>query len=183
MSKIDPRHLARLLAIQVLYEADTSGHDATEIVQAYSNMSVPDDGARSASYMVMQSFYDQRVEWGEEDFLLLEDQQFLPSPDTYPMLLALVNGVHEKSPLLDVVISEYAPEYPLEQLAVIDRNVLRIALYELFFSEHVPEKVAINEAVRLAKLYGADTSSSFINGVLGVVVDNFDKIREELEIS
>lgn len=182
MSTIDPRHLARLLAIQVLYEADTSGHDATEIVQAYSNMSVPSDGARSASYMVMQSFYDSRVEWGEEDFLLLDDQEFLPSPETYPLLLSLVSGVTDKSPLLDEVIAEYAPEYPLEQLAVIDRNVLRIALYELFFSEHVPEKVAINEAVRLAKLYGSDASSSFINGVLGMVVDNFDKIKEELKI-
>lgn len=179
-STIDPRHLARLLALQVLYEADASQHSALDIVKNYANIALPSDDARASSYVVMQSFYVDRIEWDSDDNLVLDDQNLLPSPEVYPMLLHIVEGVTEHQSSLDEVIATYAPEYPLEQLAIVDRNILRIALHEIFFADHVPLKVAINEAVRLAKLYGADAASAFINGVLGVVADNIDDIRAQL---
>ncbi len=79
----------------------------------------------------------------------------------------LVKGVEEHRAQLDVVIGKYAPEWPVEQLAVVDRNILRMALYELFYAKDVPIKVAINEAVELAKTFGSDTAPRFVNGVLG----------------
>ncbi|MCA9335083.1 transcription antitermination factor NusB, partial [Candidatus Saccharibacteria bacterium] len=80
----------------------------------------------------------------------------------------LVHGVLEKQDDLDNQIRPLAPEWPLEQIARIDRNILRLGLYELLYrGDHVPPKVAINEAVELAKAFGSDNSSKFINGVLG----------------
>jgi transcription antitermination protein NusB len=181
-SPIDSRHLARLLALQVLYEADGSQHDPSTIVQAYANISLPSDDARAASYMALQSFYGDTVEWGEDDNMVLKDQDLLPPPDTYQLLVGLIQGVSEHLPVLDEIIRTYAPDYPLDQLAIIDRNVLRIALYEIFYGKTVPVKVIINEAVRLAKLYGAENASSFVNGVLGGVVDEREAIETEFNI-
>ncbi len=79
----------------------------------------------------------------------------------------LVEGVTAHRAQLDEIIRQHAPEWPVDQLAVIDRNILRIALYELQFTEDVPIKVAINEAVELAKTFGSDTAPRFVNGVLG----------------
>lgn len=80
---------------------------------------------------------------------------------------ALVEGVAANRVKLDEIISQHAPEWPVEQLAVIDRNILRIALYELQYTGDVPIKVAINEAIELAKTFGSDTAPRFVNGVLG----------------
>jgi transcription antitermination protein NusB len=79
----------------------------------------------------------------------------------------LVQGVLAHRTELDALISQFAPEWPVEQLAIIDRNVLRLALFELRSLEDVPVKVAINEAVELAKSYGSDSAPRFVNGVLG----------------
>jgi transcription antitermination protein NusB len=83
---------------------------------------------------------------------------------------ALVCGVGERREELDQFIGRYAPEWPVEQIAIIDRNILRIAIYEILFGEDTPTKVAINEAVELAKEYGSDSSGRFVNGVLGSLV-------------
>lgn len=80
---------------------------------------------------------------------------------------ALVTGVLENSRVLDRQIAQYAPEFPLDQMAVIDRAILRIALWEAGIGRITPLKVAINEAVELAKDYGSDSAPRFINGVLG----------------
>src|SRR5688572_15520650 len=120
-SHIDSRHLARLLALQVLYEADGSQHDPLTIVQAYANISLPSDDARAASYMALQSFYAESVEWGEDDNMILKDQTLLPPPDTYQLLVGLIRGVGENLTILDDIIRTYAPDYPLDQLAIIDR--------------------------------------------------------------
>lgn len=80
---------------------------------------------------------------------------------------ALVNGVLRHSAQLDDIIRQHAPEYPVDQLAIVDRNILRIALYELQHQTDVPIKVAVNEAVELAKVFGSDTAPRFVNGVLG----------------
>ena len=79
----------------------------------------------------------------------------------------LVQGVTDNLPRLDELIERYAPEWPVEQIAIIDRNVLRIAIYEIAFCDSTPLKVAINEAVELAKQFGSESSSRFVNGVLG----------------
>jgi N utilization substance protein B len=78
---------------------------------------------------------------------------------------------------MDRLIAEYAPEWPVDQLAIVDRNVLRIAIYELAMDSSTPVKVAINEAVELAKSYGSDNSARFVNGVLGSLVERLDTLR------
>ena len=75
-------------------------------------------------------------------------------------------------------IAEHAPEWPMDQVAVIDRNILRIALWEFAVSEVTPIKVAINEAIELAKVFGSDSSSRFVNGVLGSLVDHQEEIHQ-----
>lgn len=92
----------------------------------------------------------------------------------------LVQGVLEYLEGMDVLISRYAPEWPLDQMAVIDRNILRIAIYEFIASEETPVKVAINESVELAKTYGSDSAPRFINGVLGSLAEHIPDLRREL---
>jgi N utilization substance protein B len=84
----------------------------------------------------------------------------------------LVHGIAARQAELDDVIRPVAPEWPIEQIARMDRVILRIGVYELLFEKGVPPKVAINEAVELAKAFGGDNSSKFINGVLGTVLRN-----------
>jgi N utilization substance protein B len=81
----------------------------------------------------------------------------------------LVEGVLDNLSEIDPVISEIAPEWPLEQMSPIDKNILRIAVFEMTFDPAIPTKVAINEAVELAKLFGSDSSRRFVNGALGTL--------------
>lgn len=92
----------------------------------------------------------------------------------------LIQGVIEYQSTMDTLIARFAPEWPLDQMAVIDRNILRIAIYEFLVSEETPIKVAINEAVELAKIYGADSAPRFINGVLGTLAEQVESLREEM---
>ncbi len=89
----------------------------------------------------------------------------------------LVQGVIDNLARLDVLVERYAPEWPVDQIAIIDRNILRIAIYEVLLSDSTPLKVAINEAVELAKQFGSESSSRFVNGVLGSLV-----AKEEIPI-
>lgn len=84
----------------------------------------------------------------------------------------LVEGVLENLPQIDPIIREIAPEWPLDQMSPIDRNVLRIAIFEMTLDPDIPIKVAINEAVELAKLFGSDSSRRFINGALGTLASS-----------
>ena len=93
----------------------------------------------------------------------------------------IVLGVWPMTQQLDIFISEHAPEWPLNQVAVIDRNILRIALWEFAISGNTPIKVAINEAVELAKTYGSDNSPRFVNGVLGSLAARQNEIRQTFE--
>ena len=92
----------------------------------------------------------------------------------------IVYGVTPIIEKLDSVITEHAPEWPLDQVAIIDRNILRIALWEFAVEKCTPIKVAINEAIELAKIYGSDSSSRFVNGVLGSLVDHSGEIQNKL---
>lgn len=91
----------------------------------------------------------------------------------------LVEGVLELAPRLDEYISTCAPEWPVDQIAVLDRNILRMALWEIAVSEETPLKVAINEAVELAKRFGSDSSARFINGVLGTLAKRSSELRQQ----
>lgn len=93
----------------------------------------------------------------------------------------LVKGVMENKKALDQIIVKTAPEWPLEQINILDRNILRIGLYELIYGnkEEVPPKVAINESIELAKNFGGESSRKFINGVLGTVYKEIDPSAAE----
>jgi len=81
----------------------------------------------------------------------------------------LVGGVIQNKEQIDQHIRKFAPAWPLEQISIVDRNILRLAIFEILLDNNVPVKVAINEAVELAKKFGSDSSSRFVNGVLGSV--------------
>jgi N utilization substance protein B len=98
----------------------------------------------------------------------LEDAALPPEGEAF--LRQLVSGVIGQRDRLDALIQQYAPAWPVSQIAVVDRNVLRLALLELNTLRDTPPKVAINEAVDLAKIFGSDSSSRFVNGVLGAAM-------------
>ena len=99
----------------------------------------------------------------------LADEQ--PSPAGEEFARALVAGVLEHRATLDEMIQRHAPEWPVDQMAVVDRNVLRIAIYEFHIAHLTPLKVAINEAIELAKTFGSDSAPRFVNGVLGALAE------------
>ena len=89
--------------------------------------------------------------------------------------LELLEGVVQERRGMDELIQKYAPAWPVRQLPVVERNILRMALFEIEHQPEVPRKVAINEAVELAKTFGSDSSARFVNGVLGSVMDAMDQ--------
>ena len=137
------RRRARTLALQTLYEVDTVGHPATQVLARHI------DGNQSLS---------------ENSTTFMKD---------------LVQGVLKLAPRLDEYIAFCAPEWPVDQIAVLDRNILRMALWEIAVSEETPLKVAINEAVELAKRFGSDSSPRFVNGVLGTLAKRSSEIRQQ----
>ncbi len=98
-------------------------------------------------------------------------KEFSPGLEDGGFIWQLVRGAIEHLPQIDKIIVKSAPEWPIEQITIVDRNILRLGLYEVLFGnyEEVPPKVAINEAIELAKTFGGESSGKFINGVLGTV--------------
>jgi N utilization substance protein B len=96
---------------------------------------------------------------------------------------SLVNGVLQNKKGIDDVIQKFAPAFPINQIATIDRNILRLAIFEILFDNRVPVKAAINEAVELAKSFGSDGSKKFVNGVLGSVVNACVKEGKRQELT
>ncbi len=132
-----PRRQARALALQALFEIDSSNHDPEAVLgQRLAERSLPATG---------------------ETFVR-----------------GLVRGVLEHWSDLNRTIESIAPDWPLQQMAIVDRNILRIAIYELSVDQETPVKVVINEAVELAKMFGTESSRRFVNGVLGTLVSNLD---------
>jgi N utilization substance protein B len=143
--------------------------------------------------IVMQSLY----EWdffgkkeGALDAILEKNiKEYGPGLEDTAFLRKLVDGVLKHMPKIDKIIEKAAPEWPIDQITIVDRNVLRIGLYELIYSDkkEVPPKVAINEAIELAKTFGGESSGKFINGVLGTVykemgIEEEPKAEKEKEI-
>lgn len=127
-----------------------------------------------ARSVVLQSlyewdFYKRKIELSK----IVERNlaEFAPGIDEPEFVWKLVKGVIEHLEELNKIITKAAPDWPLEQIAIVDRNALRIGLYELLYADpnEVPPKVAINEAIEIAKNYGGPNSGKFINGVLGTI--------------
>ncbi len=133
--------LARHLALQALYEIDSTGHQPGAVIQQ-----------------------------------LLSAYQEPPSGPTVHHMQQIVSGVYRNRENIDAAIQPFAPEFPVKHLAVVDRNILRIAIYEFALARVVPMGVAIDEAVSLAKAFGADSSPRFVNGVLGNLMEDADVI-------
>ncbi|HEY4520188.1 MAG TPA: transcription antitermination factor NusB [Candidatus Paceibacterota bacterium] len=125
--------------------------------------------------VAMQSLYEWDFKGKEKDLLpeIIErnTKEFAEGLEDPSFIVQLVQGVIEHLTELDQIIEKAAPQWPLDQIAIVDRNVLRLGLCELLFGnrEEVPPKVAINEAIELAKSFGGDSSGKFVNGVLGTV--------------
>ena len=121
--------------------------------------------------MALQSLYaaDVRGSLADSSLEWLADEDQLPER-VISLAQKLIEGVVARGPALDQIIQQFAPAWPVAQLAPVDRNILRIALLELLHSPDTPDKTAINEAVELAKVFGSDNSSKFVNGVLGSVM-------------
>jgi transcription antitermination protein NusB len=110
-----------------------------------------------------------------EEVLSRNITRYADMVDDVDFIRDLVHGVLKRAPELDAILQPVAPEWPIDQIARMDRIVLRIGLYELLHQKDIPPKVVINEAVELAKSFGGENSSKFINGVLGTV------LREQVE--
>ncbi len=142
------RHLGRIISLQSLYE--------------YEFRSKAGDASADIDLIVAKNIIPYEKALGDTEFVY-----------------RLTRGVLEKIPELDKDLTPLAPEWPISSISAIDRNILRMGLFELkFWAEEVPPKVVINEAVELAKAFGADNSSKFINGVLGTA---FKQLHPEPE--
>lgn len=95
--------------------------------------------------------------------------------ETAEFATSLVQGALANCEEIDKIITTFAPNWPLNQMATVDRNILRMAIFEITFSESAPPKVAINEAVELAKVFGSESSPKFVNGVLGSVMETVNQ--------
>ncbi|MFH0804546.1 MAG: transcription antitermination factor NusB [Candidatus Zambryskibacteria bacterium] len=123
---------------------------------------------------VLQTLYEwdfSGQKLSPDEILRRDASEFAPGAQDEHFMKNLLNGVISKQKDLDEVITSAAPEWPIDKISVMDRNILRLGLYELLFADRsqVPPKVAINEAIELAKKFGGETSGKFINGVLGAV--------------
>lgn len=146
-----PRHQSRMLALMALYEIDLTGHDVEEVI----DRTLEDQG-----------------EPGEEDEVSAppdQDRLLEQASEVRSRVGRLVQGALSQQAEIDLLISAAAPAFPLRQFSGVDRNVLRLATYELLAAPDVPVSVVINEAVELAKRFGGENSGRFVNGTLGTI--------------
>ena len=104
-----------------------------------------------------------------DDLAKYNIEQLAPGLDDTTFVYQLIHGVRDNFEQINKTIVDTAPEWPLEQITVIDRNILRLGIFELLYAKEVPPKVAINEAVELGKTFGGESSGKFVNGVLGTL--------------
>lgn len=138
----NPRRKARIIALQALYEGDSSGHKPERVI---------------ARLLAEKPLHEEIAAFAH----------------------SLVTGVMQHKSSIDDIIKKLAPTFPINQIATIDRNLLRLAIFEVLFDNRVPVKVAINEAVELAKMFGSSSSQKFVNGVLGTVVTRYLSKKED----
>jgi N utilization substance protein B len=125
-----------------------------------------------ARAIAMQSLYEWDFYGGARDVVEIAERNVAEQPESFDekdFALSIVNGVIAHRDEIDTAITTFAPDWPLPKITTVDRNVLRIGTYELLFNFDIPSKVAINEAIELAKTFGGESSGKFVNGVLGAV--------------
>ncbi len=132
----------------------------------------------------MQSLYEWDFSGKKTDLEKIMERnvkEFGPGLEDQSFVWQLVTGVLKHLLTLDKIIEKAAPEWPINQITIVDRNVLRLGLFELLYEkkEEVPPKVAINEAIELAKSFGGESSGKFINGVLGTIFKEIEKKETE----
>lgn len=138
---------------------------------------------RRARFIVFQSLFELdfqsfKIKKLEPVNIFEKNTEEMEDKDQVEFVKNLFFGVLEKKDIIDSMIEKAAPEWPISQINMVDRNVLRLGIYELIFSDPnaVPPKVAINEAIEIAKSFGSDSSGRFINGVLGTVFREMSNI-------
>jgi transcription antitermination protein NusB len=139
-----------------------------------------------ARSIVLQSLYEidcnkEKKEINIDEALKRNAEEFGPGVNEEAFINDLAHGVLKHQTQIDEIIVKSAPEWPLAQITIVDRNVLRIGIYELLFGDkqQVPPKVAINEAIELAKGYGGESSGRFVNGVLGTIFREMEKTNDK----
>ena len=156
------RHLSRSIAMQSLYEWDFWHSPAG---------AKSESGDRHSSLQDHPAVPQEGVEPTLKEIVERNIKEFGPGLESTDFIWQLINGALEHIEKINEIIEKCAPEWPLEQITIVDRNVLRIGIYELLWGnrDEVPPKVAINEAIELAKNFGGESSGRFINGVLGTI--------------
>jgi N utilization substance protein B len=125
-----------------------------------------------ARAIAMQSLYEWDFHHGEKDadeIVARNLEEMAPELDEKDFAKNIVANVLLQRDEIDATISKFAPDWPLDKITTVDRNILRIGTYELVWNDEIPSKVAINEAIELAKTFGGESSGKFVNGVLGAV--------------
>jgi len=117
-----------------------------------------------------------------DEIIAFNREEFAPDFDDGGFIEELIKGVNKNRSDIDSLLTRFAPDWPLDSMTIIDRNVLRLGTYELRWSETVPSKVAINEAIELAKGFGGEASGRFVNGVLGAIYKDMITSGKEKEI-
>jgi len=148
------RRLARELAVQCLYQIEMN------------QVSIQD----SLEMVIQEAKEDNEAE------VLLEDEHALREYTEN-----LIAGVKARASAIDDVLSGYLKGWRMERLSRVDRQIMRIAVYEMIYREDVPPKAAINEAIELAKHFGVEESGKFVNGVLGQLIKDLDQVRERIK--
>jgi N utilization substance protein B len=126
-----------------------------------------------ARTIAMQSLYQWdflgQPQTGLPEIIAFNRREFAPDFDDGGFVQELLDGVIARREEIDAIITQFAPNWPIESITLVDRNILRMGVHELKFSPSVPSKVAINEAIELAKSFGGESSGKFVNGVLGAI--------------
>ena len=133
--------------------------------------------------IAMQSLFEWDFNGGKDDLdqiLNSHISEFAKEVDDSAFIFELARGVKENLQAIDVIVIKHAPEWPIDQIPPVDRNVLRLGVFELMFLKQVPPKVAINEAVELAKTFGGESSGKFVNGVMGTL---YKELEPEAELA
>lgn len=126
-------------------------------------------------------FNGRKKDGSLEELIKNNFENFAPGFDDHGFVAETVKGVIDNSEKIDGLIGKYATDWPIEQITIVDRNILRIGAYELLCREDIPPKVAINEAIEIAKAFGGEASGKFVNGVLGAMFKN--ELSEERKAS
>ncbi len=138
---------------------------------------------RKARIAALQTLYEIDCSSHESEEVLARSLQEKDFPeDAACFVRGLVYGVLQNKDAIDNTIRRFAPLFPVEQIVAVDRNVLRLAIFEILFDTTVPVKAAANEAIELAKSFGGETSQKFINGVLGAVIADYELKKKDQEL-